>query len=173
MMERRQPAARPQHACRLGRSGDRVHPVPGRPRDDRVELPAGRVPVLELRHLDLDPGPPREVSHPRVGVDAEHRAASRLELPGLDAGAAADVQDTGPRAGGDDPVHQGAGVAGPGPVVAFGVRAERLRYLPESMRVGPGGTGVLRRYSGHAPTLSGRAEQSPDAGVWAQRKPTS
>ncbi len=66
---------------------------------------AGSVPVLELRHLDLDPGPPREVSHPRVGVHAEHRAASRLELPGLDAGAAADVQDSRPGAGGDNPVH--------------------------------------------------------------------
>jgi len=114
--------------------------VPGRPGDDRIELPAGRVPGFERRHLDLDPGPPREVGHPRVGLDAEHLAAGRLELPGFYAGAAADVEDAGPGAGGDDLLHQGVGIAGPGPVVAFGVRAERLRYLPVLMRLVPGGT---------------------------------
>ncbi|GAA4497894.1 hypothetical protein GCM10023191_042080 [Actinoallomurus oryzae] len=44
--------------------------------DDRAEHPAGRVPRLEGRHLNLAP-------RPRVGIDAEHRAAGGLELPGL------------------------------------------------------------------------------------------
>jgi hypothetical protein len=88
--------------------------VPRRPGDDRVEVPADRVPGFERRHLDLDldPAAPREVSHPRVGLDTEHRAAGRLELPGFDAGAAADVQDIGPGAAGDDPLHRAAGVGG-------------------------------------------------------------
>jgi hypothetical protein len=34
----------------------------------------------------------RELGHPRVGLHAEHLAAGRLELPGFNAGAAADVQ---------------------------------------------------------------------------------
>src|ERR1035441_3479836 len=56
-------------------------------------------------------------------------------------------------------LHQRAGIARPGPVVAFGVRAERLRYLPRLMsltRLGSGNRCWLRRYSGHAPTISGR-----------------
>jgi hypothetical protein len=136
--EQRQPAARPQHLCRLGRSRDRVHPVPSLPGDDGVERPARRVPVLQRRHLDLDPCLPRELGHPPVGLDAEHLAAGRLELPGLDAGAAADVEDVGPGAGGDDPLHHRVGIAGPGPVVAFGLPPERLRHLPVSMRLGSG-----------------------------------
>ena len=106
------------------------------PAIDRVECPAGRVPGFERRHLDLEPAPPGEVGHPRVGVDAEHPAPGRLELPGGDAGAAADVEHVGAGAGGDDPVHQRAGIAGAGSVVAFGVRAERLRHLPGLMRLG-------------------------------------
>jgi hypothetical protein len=132
--ERRQPAAGPQHLRRLGRARDRVDPVPGLPGDDRVECPAGGVPGFEGRHLDLDPAAPRELGHARVGLDAQHLAAGRLELPGFDAGAAADVQDVGPGAGGDDPLDHSLGVAGPGPVVAFGVGAERLCYLPVVMR---------------------------------------
>jgi hypothetical protein len=38
------------------------------------------VPVLELRHLDLEPGVARELGHLRVDVNAEHAAADRLEL---------------------------------------------------------------------------------------------
>jgi hypothetical protein len=55
--------------------------------------------------------------------------AGRLELPGRYAGAAADVEHVAPGAGGDDLVGQGAWVAGPGPVVALGLRAEGLGYL--------------------------------------------
>ena len=114
--------------------------MPGRPGDDGVEFPGGGVPGFERRHLDLDPTAPREVSQPGVGLDAEHRAVGRLELPGDDAGAAADVEDGGPGAGGDDPLHQGVGVAGAGPVVAFGAYAERLRRLSGLRRLGFGRT---------------------------------
>jgi hypothetical protein len=76
---------------------------------------------------------PGQVRHPHVGIDPEHPAAGRLELPGHDAGPAADVEDIGAvsarRGPGHDPVQQRVGVAGPGPVVAVGIRAERLGYL--------------------------------------------
>jgi len=155
VVERRQPAAGPQHLGRLGRARDRIHPVPGRPRDDRVEFPAGCVPGFERRHLDLDSTAPREAGHPGVGLDSEHLAASHLELAGGDASTTADVDDVRPRAGGDDPLHQGVGVKGPGPVVAVGVHAERLRHLPVLMKLGSGKTRPLRRYSDHAPTING------------------
>ena len=145
MPERCQPATRPQHLCRLDRSRNRVYPVPGCPGDDRVEFAAGAVPGFERRHLDLNPAAPGEVSHPGVRLDAEHVAPGRLELPGFYAGAAADVEHVGPGAGGDDPLHQGVRVPGPGPVVAFGVRAERFRYLPVLMRLTPGKTRSPRR----------------------------
>ena len=93
--------------------------------------------------------PPGQVRHPRVGIDAEHSAAGRLELAGHDAGPAADVEDLrdvgavlAPR-GGRDPVHQRVGVAGPGPVVAVGIQAERLGYLPGLM-----GFAAAKRRSG-------------------------
>lgn len=70
---------------------------------------------------------------PTGWLDAKHRATGRLELPGDGAGAATDVQDLEPGAGGDDPLRQRVGVAGPGPVIAFGVDAERLRRLPGVM----------------------------------------
>jgi len=136
--EHGQPAASPQRLRCLGRSRDRVHPVPGLPGDDRIELAAGGIPGFERRHLDLESAPPRQAGHPRVDLDPEHPAAGRLELARGDAGADADVEDAGAGAGGDDPAHHGPGIAGPGPVVAFGVRAERLRYLPGSMRLVPG-----------------------------------
>jgi len=104
--------------------------VPGLPGDDRVEFTAAAIPLLERRHLDLNPVPPRQVSHPRVGVDPEHPAPGRPELPAGDAGSGADVQDVRPGAGGDDPLHHGVGIAGPRPVVPVGIQAERLRHLP-------------------------------------------
>jgi hypothetical protein len=105
MPEQRQAAARTQHACRLGRARDRVHPVPGRAGDDRVVVPARGIPLLERRHLNLHASGPREAGHPRVGLDAQHRAARSLELPGLDAGAAADVEEVRSWAGGEDTSH--------------------------------------------------------------------
>jgi len=136
--EHRQPATGPQRLCRLGRARDGVNPVPGLSGDDRIEGSAGGVPAFELRDLDLEPAPPRQVSHPRVDVDAKHPAAGRLELPGDDAGPAAHLEHVGPGAFGDDPVHHGLGIGGPGPVVAFGVRAERLRDLSVLMRLASG-----------------------------------
>ena len=153
MPERHQQATGSQRLGGLGRSGGRVDPVPGRAGDDRVELPPGGVPGFEGRHLDLEPAAPGELGHPRVGLDPEHRAAGRLELPGFGAGAAADVEDVVPRAGGDDPLDQGVGVAGPGPVVAFEVHPERLRHLPVAVRLALGGTWLLVRHGGHLLTL--------------------
>ncbi len=104
----------------------------------RVEFPVGTVPGFQRRHLDLYPAAPGETGHPRVGINAQHPAAGRLELPGGDAGTAADIENVGPGNGGGNPLHQGGGIARAGPVVALGVRAERLRYLPVSM-------GLIRR----------------------------
>lgn len=107
--------------------------MPGLPGDYGIEYPVGRVPGLERRHLDLEPVLSRPCGHPRVDLDSEHPAADRLELPGRYAGPDAYVEDVGPWDFGDDPLHHGVGVAGPGPVVACGVRAERLRYVSGSM----------------------------------------
>jgi hypothetical protein len=68
-----------------------------------------------------------------------------LELPCRDAGTDTNVEDVGPGAGGDDPVHHGLGIAGSGSIVAFSVRAERLRDLPGLMRLEFGETRSLRR----------------------------
>ena len=93
------------------------------------------VPGLELRHLDLDPAVPGKAGHARVGIDPEHPAPGRLELPGCDAGTAADIENVEAGTGGDDTLHQGTGIVRAGPVVTFGVRPERLRYLPVLMRL--------------------------------------
>jgi hypothetical protein len=61
--ERRQPAVGPQRLRRLGRSRDRVDPVPRLAGDDRMKCSPRCVPVLELRHLDLEPGVARELGH--------------------------------------------------------------------------------------------------------------
>ncbi|EGJ78889.1 putative methyltransferase type 11 [Streptomyces sp. Tu6071] len=138
VMERSQPAAGPEHLGRLGRAGDRVHPVPGGAGDDRVELPPGRLPVLEPGDLDLNAAASCEGGHPLVGFDTEHRAADRLELPSLDAGPGPDVEDVPTGACRDDPVHQGLGIRRSGAVVAFGVDAERLGCLPVAVGLGAG-----------------------------------
>ena len=88
------------------------------------------------------------LGYPRVDVDPYHPAADGLEVPGGDAGTAADVGHVGPGTGGDDTVHHGLGIAGPGPVETFGVRVERLRYLSVLMRLGFGKTSP---YRGRAP----------------------
>jgi len=124
--------------------------VPGLPGNDRIEVSSGGVPSLEGRHLDLDPAAACKVGHPRVGLDPEHLAAGSLELPGFYAGTDADVEDVGSGAGGDDAPHHGVGVAGPGPVVAFGIRAEGLSHLSVSMWLVLG-----RRFGGHAPIVMG------------------
>jgi hypothetical protein len=77
----------------------------------------------------------RELGHPGVDLDPEHPASGRLEGSSGDAGADADVEHVASGAFGDDPVRQGLRVVRPGPIVAFGVRAERLRHLPGVMRL--------------------------------------
>jgi len=79
-----------------------------------------------------DPG---QVGRARVRIHPERPASGRLELPGRDAGTAADIENISAGAPADDAVYQGAGIAGPRPVVACGVRAKRLGYLPVLMRL--------------------------------------
>ncbi len=121
MVERCEQALRLQRPGSLGRSGDGVHPVPCCAGNDRVEAPAGWVPCLERRYLDVDPGAPGELGHPSVGLHAEDGAAGCLELPSFDAGAAPDVEDVSAGARSDDPVDQDIGIARPGTVIACGV----------------------------------------------------
>ena len=64
--------------------------VPGLSGDDRVERPARAFPGFDRRHLDLEALAAGEVRHPRVGIDPEHPAPGRLELPRHDARAASE-----------------------------------------------------------------------------------
>ena len=141
--EQRQPPGGAQRTGRGGRARDRVHPVPGLPGHRRVEPPPGRIPLLDLRHLDLDPGLPGQAGHPRVRVDPEHPAARRLELPGHDARAAADVQDLRPGLPSMTRSDQRLRIARPGPLVALGVGCRRLGDLAvlEASVLGGGETG--------------------------------
>jgi hypothetical protein len=133
--EHSQPPAEAQYLGRLGRSGHRIYPVPRLPGDDRVERPAGRIPDLELGHLDIDPALPGQFGHACIRIDPEHPAPRFLELAGRYAGAAADIENVAAGAAGDDAVYQGLGIAGPGSVVALGVRAEAFRDEPVLMRL--------------------------------------
>jgi hypothetical protein len=101
--------------------------VPRLAGDDGVEAPAGGLPVLEARDLDLGAAAPGEAGHPRVDLDAEHPAAERRELPRDDAGAAADVEHAGSGSRGGDRFDDAGGIARPAPVVALGIGAEGLR----------------------------------------------
>ncbi len=112
------------------------------PRDDGVEHAVRGIPRFEGGHLHLDAGPSSELGHSRVGVHAEHRTAGRLELTGLDTGAAADVEYVEAGCGGDDPFHQCVGIAGPGPVVTLGVHPERFGHPPVLVRFPIGRTGA-------------------------------
>ena len=136
MPERGQQPTRPQHVSGFGRTGHRVHPVPGLSRDDRIEPPTGGLPSLEGRHFDIDASTACELGHPPVGLDAQHGATSRQELPGFDAGTAADVEHLAPRARGNDPVDQRCRIPRPGPVVAPGIDPERFRHLAVPMDFG-------------------------------------
>lgn len=66
------------------------------------------------RHAPQDAGlypvASRALGHPRVRLHAEHRAASRLELSSLDAGAGPDVQNAQAGSDGDDALHQSVGI---------------------------------------------------------------
>ncbi len=105
------------------------------------------------------PGPSPRSSRPRSrcrcaapGLPCARPARRRArgsrcpELAGRDARPAADVEDVRP--GGGEPLDEGVRIAWPGPVVAVGVRAERLRHVPLVMR--------LVRESGHVPTIVGK-----------------
>ena len=62
--------------------------------------------------------------HARVRLDSQHAAPGRPELPGDDAGPAADVEHVAPGARGDDPLDQGGRVARAGAIVTFRIRTE-------------------------------------------------
>ena len=103
--------------------------MPTLARDDRVECPACGIPGFEARHFDLHAALPRELGQPCVGVDPEHLATGRLKLPRHDASGSADVEDARARGPGDDALDQSRGIARPGPVIACGIRPERIRRL--------------------------------------------
>jgi AcrR family transcriptional regulator len=88
--------------------------------------------------------PPGQVRHPRIRIDPEHPAAGRPDLPGDDAGPAAHVEDIRPWDASHDPVDQRAGIARPGPVIAIGIRAERLGDFPGLMRFPAAEAGVAK-----------------------------
>jgi hypothetical protein len=73
-----------------GRTGHGIDPAPG--------CSAGRLPVLERSDLDWHAGATRELCHVQIGVKSENRPSGQLELAGLSAGAAADIQDVEPGA---------------------------------------------------------------------------
>jgi hypothetical protein len=118
--EQREATARAQHLGRLVRAEDRVHPVPGRTGDDEVEDPTGRLPALERRDLDLEPGAAGDLGHALVGFDAEHPTSGVGERPGGDAGADADVEDGASGARREDRVDHLVGIARRGSIVPLG-----------------------------------------------------
>jgi hypothetical protein len=69
-------------------------------------------PGLERRHLDLKLARSREVGHPGIDCDTEHRATSRLELSSSDSGAGADVEQLRSAVTHDDRLYQRIGIAG-------------------------------------------------------------
>src|SRR5260370_6326074 len=73
----------------------------------------------------------------RVGIDPEHPAPGRLELPGRDAGTAAHIENVEAGTGGDDTLHQRTGIVRAGPGVTFRVRPPPPRYLPVLMPLRP------------------------------------
>ena len=109
-MERRHQAAGPQHRAALAAPASGSTQCQAVPAITASNFAASRLPVLERRRLDLDPGTPRELGHPRVGLDAEDSAARRLELPGLDASPQPALQHVPPGAGGNDPLYQHVGI---------------------------------------------------------------
>ena len=127
--------------------------------DDRVEDPSGGLPGLERGDLDLDPASARRGGHSSVDVDTDNGAACRLKLAGDDAGAHSDVEDVSPGELVDEVADARGRVTRSGPVVALGVRAERLRPLAVSVRLLGGEAGWARWVGwcgGHPPNVGGR-----------------
>src|SRR6059058_1678806 len=110
--------------------------------DPGKDLPAARPPGSVARTRTSAAGP---ATRPWCSGDPSRTAtapARRAHPPAASprppwrTAPAADVEDAedagavlAPRGAGHDPVDQRTGVAGPGPVVAVGIRAERLGYL--------------------------------------------
>src|ERR1700753_626216 len=134
MPVQRQQPVRPQHLRCLAGAEHRVDPMPGLSRDDGVEGSAARGPLLEFADLDLDPGLPGESAHTGDHADAEHIDAGCPILARPDAGAAADIQEVGAGASGDDALYQLVRVGRAWPVVSSGVYSERFRYVPQLVR---------------------------------------
>jgi hypothetical protein len=132
MTEDRQLPGGPHDLGRLRGTRDWIDPVPRLGDDHRIEPP---VVGFEGRYLDPKAAGAGEPGHPRIGLYAEHGAVSDLELAGCDVGATADVEHTGSGASGDDPRHEGIGVAGTSPVVALRVVAERLGGKPRPVQL--------------------------------------
>ena len=101
-----------------------VNPVQGRLGDDRVECPAGGLPGFERRHLDLDPS-----TRANSAMRPSGSTPSTLQPAYWNAELLCRCRSRGRARRRDDPIHQGVAGAGPGPVVAFRVCAERLCNL--------------------------------------------
>jgi hypothetical protein len=69
--------------------------VPALSCNDHIESAVCEVPGLKGRHLDRKPTLARPFGHTRVGLDAKHTAAGRLELSGGDPSATAHVEHVG------------------------------------------------------------------------------
>jgi hypothetical protein len=114
----------------------------------QVESPAGGIPCLERRHLDLESARPGHCGHPLIWFDAEHLAAGRLELSPRNARPAADVYDL-PPGGWLRGCHHRQRVVRSGALVATRVRSERLghlfRLVGRPSRVAPSGCVPKRR----------------------------
>ena len=81
--------------------------------DDRVEGPACGLPGFERRHFDVHSAALRELGHPYVRVDSEHRATGRLKLPRHDARPGVHIENDSARGGSNDALDQGLGIARP------------------------------------------------------------
>jgi hypothetical protein len=89
--------------------------------DDHVESPARSLPGFKRRHFDVHSAALRELGHPCVRLDAEHRASGRLKLPRHDARADANIENKSTRGGSHDALDQDVGIARPCAVIALRV----------------------------------------------------
>ena len=108
----------------LRRPRDRVDPMPRLAADKEIEGATGRIPVLEVRHLDVESVSAGDLGHPGVGLDAQDLAPAPGEQPRRLAGAATHVEHPLGLVG-QEVVDELRRVRRPGPVVLGGVLAER------------------------------------------------
>ncbi len=109
--------------------------MPALTTDDRVKFSARRLPGFKGRHFDLHSAVTREPRQPRVRVNPEQLATGRLKLSRHNAGGNAHVENEPSRGRSRNTLDQDVGIARPGPVIARGIRPERLRRLPLLMRL--------------------------------------